>query len=213
MPVTQCNLKTTLTKAWNEAKERSKGKCACNSQGKVNKKRSDTWINCLAEAFLEEYGDEHRVFWNNKDCKRSECYIKQNKKDFKRKEYLFDVMVGKLGEVPSRSRQANSRKLYYIKSCEWAIESEFNVTNSRELVIDMSKLVMAAATNKLFVISDRGDKNCEVLEQLWPIAKQCGGNTFLYILTHPNNWFGCKSEHNRPSLYKYEGALTKWCPL
>ena len=145
---------------------------------RTHRERSAEWVHCLAREFQGEFQDsgKHRVFW-----KRNEC----NKRIFYKNEFLFDVMVGRIGTA--KSLQPRSKDLEYIEKCEWAIESELDNRNSRQVVVDMSKLVVAAADNKLFVASRR-DNEKKILDLCEVIARKCSGKFYFCFISHPKDW-------------------------
>ncbi len=167
----------------------------------VNKKRSQEWVDCLAKGFQRSYADGgHRTFWKSNRC---------NRKEFFRNEFLFDVAVGHIETVHSLGQ--NSKELRFIAGCEWLVESELDNKNSRQIVVDMSKLVMGAAKNKLFVASHR--PSCtekKVLERCGKIAERCCGNVYFCFVAHPSVW---NSKPEVPSLYEWKKGRREWSPL
>ena len=146
-----------------------------------NQKRSATWVNCLAEEFNTRYSDSvgnFRTFWKGNCC---------NQEAFRKNEFLFDIVVARIQQTPSQQHQP--KPLDYISGCEWAIESELNESDSREVIIDMSKLVVADARDKLFVTSQRSNIREErLLEQCRPIAEACRGTVYFCFIAHPKYW-------------------------
>ena len=201
MPLTQDPLVEVINSAWKTALEESEcieGK----PKGVVHRKRSKRWVCCLARAFQNWYSDRDdcRVFW------RDNC---GNEKHFRMNEFLFDVTVATVGTT--KSQQHKPEDLHYISRCEWAIESELNQRDSREVIIDMSKLVVADADNKLFVASQRnGCKDDEkVLKQCKPIAESCRGRVYFCFIAHPKHW--CE-KCDPPRLYLLTPG-TVWHPV
>ena len=106
-----------------------------------------------------------------------------------------DPLVATVGTT--KSQQHKSEDLHYISRCEWAIESELNRSDSREVIIDMSKLVVADAKYKLFVTSQRSNGREEkLLEQCRPIAEACRGTVYFSFIAHPKDW--CKTPNPPP---------------
>ncbi len=171
-----------------------------NKRGTVHRKWSEKWVDCLAGRFQSQYpGDAgYRVFW-----KRNES----NKTQFYRNEFLFDVMVGRVATRPSLSPRPETN-LHYIAECEWAVESELNNRNTRQMVVDMSKLVMADAKNKLFVAAYRKNAQDKILEILGEIGDCCSNNTFVCFVAHPESWI---EKPRDPCLYERRDG--KWCQL
>ena len=189
MPVDRENLGNLVEVAWREAKRRTENRNA--EGGDVNKRRSEEWVDCLAKGFRRSYADRgHRTFWKGN---------RSNRTEFFRNEFLFDVVVGHIETV--RSLGQNPKELQFIAGCEWLVESEMDSKNSRQIVVDMSKLVMGAAKNKLFVASHR--PSCtekKVLDRCGTIAERCCGNVYFGFVAHPSVW---NSKPRVPSLYEW----------
>ena len=198
MPVDRENLGKIVETAWYEARTANLD-TEGGRPGHVNRERSEVWVDCLARGFQKNYGDgSHRTFWK-RNC--------ENREEFYRNEFLFDVMVGRIKTVPSLGQ--NPKELRFIAGCEWLVESELDNKNSRQIVVDMSKLVMGTAKNKLFIASHRpfGTER-EILDRCETIAKRCDGNVYFGFVAHPNEW---ADNPGVPSLYEWKG--TGWSPL
>ena len=145
MPVHRGNIGEVLLSAWNDALCKP---VECADRKTPNRQRSRNWVDALAKQFRRHYPRErYRVFWSgNKD----------NQEDFGLNELLFDPAVCSVSATDSLQRKA--RPLPYIARCHWQIESKFSLQNTRDLIVDMSKLVMGAADNKLMVAAHRGDR-------------------------------------------------------
>lgn len=175
MPVDRDNIGVVILNAWKGARG---ARIEPGDMKTPNRQRSRNWIESLARRFQEHYdGDCHRVFWSANQ---------ENRKQFGRNEMLFDIAVCSV--LTTRSRQGKARDLEFIAHCHWQIESEFNRTNTRELVIDMSKLVMGAAENKLFVAAHRRRGQRDILGQFAPIAACCAGRLYFCFVSHPADW-------------------------
>lgn len=191
MQITKEDLIRMIAHAWDKAIQivggpEENGKSA----GSIHRLRSEKWVDCLAGEFQREYqGSErkHRVFWKRNCCNKTTFYMN---------EFLFDVMVGRIGTV--KSFQHKPQNLEYIDHCEWAIESELDDSNSRQIVVDMSKLVVAAAKNKLFIAS-QSDKEDRIKEMAKDIAKNSSGNFYFCFIPHPKDWNGS----DRPRLLEF----------
>ena len=175
MPVHRGNIGEVVLNAWHDAL------CAnieCGGQQETNKNRSRIWIGSLAERFREHYGgDRHKLFWSG-NC--------GNRDEFKINELLFDLAVCSVSET--NSLQKKEKPLQFIAQCHWQIESEFSRRNTRDIVVDMSKLVMGSADNKLFIAAHRGDREKDILEQCSQIAGCCGGRVYFGFVSHPDDW-------------------------
>ena len=175
MPVHRGNIGEVVLKAWEHAR------CAdieCSDRQKANSERSRIWIGSLAKRFGEHYaGKRHRIFWSGNDGSR---------KQFKMNELLFDLAVCSVSET--NSLQKNGEPLQFIAQCHWQIESEFSRGTTRDIVVDMSKLVMGSAEHKLFIAAHRGVREKDILEQCASIARCCGGRVYFGFVSHPDDW-------------------------
>lgn len=188
MPVHRGNIGEVILSAWNDA---INADVQGNGQQETNSARSGLWIDCLAARFKEHYkGNRHRLFWLSNY---------ENRDEFELNELLFDLAVCSVSTTDSL--QPQSQPLSFIARCHWQIESEFNLRNTRDIVIDMSKLVMGAAENKLMIASHRSDRERDVLDQCAPIAACCVGRVYFCFLSHPEDW---TPERQRPP------ALHEW---
>jgi len=55
---------------------------------------------------------------------------------------------------------------------------------TRDIVVDMSKLVMGSAENKPFITAHRGVRERDILEQCSQIAGCCGGRVYFGFVSH-----------------------------
>ena len=167
MPVHRGNIGDVVLGAWNDAVGTN---CGGKGQQDTNSERSRIWLNSLPERFRLHYPSRrHKIFWSRNN---------ENRDEFKLNELLFDLAVCTVSAT--KSLESNPRDLLFIARCHWQIESEFNRANTRDIVVDMSKLVMGSAENKLFVASHRGAREQDVLEQSAPIAACCGGAVYFW---------------------------------
>ena len=188
MPVHRGNIGEVVLNAWEDAR------CTPvepDDRKNPNWQRSRNWVGSLGKQFVGHYPRErYRVFWSrNRD----------NREAFGLNKLLFDLAVCSVSTTDSLQRQP--RPLSFIARCHWQIESEFNLRNTRDLVVDMSKLVMGAADHKLFVASRRDVREGDILEQCAPIAACCGGEVYFCFVSHPDDW---TPERQRPP------ALHEW---
>ena len=191
MPVHRGNLLGVIECAWNHARREGSEADDSLNAGQRNRKRSSQWVCALAEAFQSKYRDPrvHRVFWLGND---------KNREQFGINELLFDVMVCSVSTVESLQRQSNL--LEFIDQCHWQIESEYNRSNSRAVIMDMSKLVVGSAENKLFVAAHRVSGEPELLKLCAGIARRCSGNLYFAFVAHPEDW---KRDPPEPVLYEW----------
>ena len=188
MPVHRGNIDEVVINAWTDARG---ALVEPDDRKNPNWQRSRNWVNALARQFERRYPRErYRVFWaGNED----------NQAEFDVNELLFDLAVCSVSNTKSLERQP--RALAFIARCHWQVESEFNRQNTRDLIVDMSKLVMGAAENKLIVASHRGDRERDVLDQCAPIAACCGGRVYFCFLSHPDDW--TPERQSPPTLHEW----------
>lgn len=188
MPVHRGNVLWVIDEAWKRASEGAKDGA---DKRKQNADRSTKWVDELAYGFLREYtdGTRHRVFWKGG---------KDNKKHFRRNEFLFDVMVCSVSKTESLQRQSN--RLEFIDQCHWQAESEFNRRDSREVIVDMSKLVLGSAENKLFIAAHRERHQQKLLRMCGAIASRCDGNVYFAFVSHPDDW---AKRSKQPLVYEW----------
>lgn len=196
MTIHRNNLLEIINKAWQRV---SDSPAEGSDKQQRNKQRSSEWVSALAKTFREEYKDTevHRVFWRGNE---------KNRKQFRINEFLFDVMVCSVSSVESLQRQSN--RLEYIDQCHWQVESEFHRSNSREVIVDMSKLVVGSAENKLFIASHRDSGEESLLKLCAGIARRCGGNLYLAFVEHPDRWGDAARQ---PIVYEWLAGY--WEPL
>ena len=191
MPVHRRNLLGIIECAWNHARGEGPEEDGSLNAGQRNRERSSQWVCALAEAFQSKYRDPgvHRVFWLDND---------KNREEFGINELLFDVMVCSVSTVESLQRQSN--RLEFIDQCHWQIESEFNRSNSRAVIVDMSKLVVGSAENKLFIAAHTNSGERKLLKLCAGIARRCSGNLYFAFVAHPEDWNDDPAE---PVLYEW----------
>ena len=158
---------------------------------RVNQDRSRRWVEALADEFRKHHaGDaDVRVFSKHHGG---------NRIDFHLNELLYDVSVCRVASVPSA---AQGKKLLYVAEPLWQVESEF-AKDTREALIDFSKLVMGAAPCKLF-IGPQVDDIPSFIQTLSPAAAACSGNVFLALLPHPSLWTSGKRAE--PLFWQFDG--------
>ncbi|HHX8634296.1 hypothetical protein [Vibrio diabolicus] len=170
--------------AYESAKEKS--------SGLENSRKSKLWIEELAKEFrLKFCSPSYRVF-------SSDYY--DNRNAFNINELLYDVSVVKIGRVNSASGKT---ELEFVSSCEWLVESEFHRTNSRESIIDLSKLFMGRSKNKLFVVPKSTTIESWVINGLKDIFPQGESEYFVALVPHPVDW--CKT-NDTPNVYSLKAG-------
>lgn len=171
---------TIIREAFDRSREKVKEKEAKTkyaSPQKMHAMRSQEWVKALALQFQQHYTDigaeNIRVFSK---------YCNDNRGDFGLNELLFDIAVVKTATISS----TRNIPLTYIEKALWIVESEM-AKDTRQLVLDFSKLVMGDAENKLFVgpFTEEDEKIIEILKT---IAMNCNGDFWLSQIPHPGKW-------------------------
>lgn len=154
--------------------------------------RSKLWINYLAEQLLIS---------SKKDRPETEEYLafyqanKERRQLLGLNEFLFDIVIGKMTNIKTasgfRNQLAKDETLKALSHAVWIVESEFQLKNSRALLVDMNKLILGKAKNKLFVMSiDNGSRIENWAEEtLRLLTKEDDANIFLAKIPHPKDWF------------------------
>ena len=188
MPVHRDNLKDIVDAAWVAALENPPDN---------PRKRSAQWVDALAQQFQDNYALDrrHRVFWKGNE---------NNMRHFGTRELLFDITVCSVSTTPSL--QNSPQDLEFITDCHWQVESEFADSTTRPVIVDMSKLVLGSAENKLIVAARRdAERQQSVLAQCADIAACCRTNVFFLFVSHPKKWVDAP----RPPLL-YEWTAGDW---
>ncbi len=176
------NIKEITDNALLLAVKRSKrkkiaGKIPNGDFQKLHALRAREWVEALAETFRKYYDElkepNVRVFSK---------YSNYNRKDFGLNELLFDISVVKTATIQS----PRHKELTYIEKALWIVESEM-ANDTRQLVLDFSKLVMGDAENKLFV-GPLSEEIFNFIPQLCAVARNCNGLVHLCLVPHPEKW-------------------------
>lgn len=162
-----------------------------------HQRRSQNWVEVLADGFKEHFRDDPEIAVFSK-------HDPSHIGDFGLNELLYDILVCRVGEVESAKQK---KRLYYIREAIWQIESEF-AEDSRQALIDFNKLVIGRAKNKLFVGTQVSD-NTSYLNVLASPARICqniGDRVYAVLLPHPRDW----NHSNSILMWRFESG---WIPL
>ena len=165
--------------------------------GRSNSERSKLWVECLAHGL-------RTIPWERQVAVFSRDY-NNNQSEFRLNELLFDITVAEV-EIIKSVRGAN---ITTITAAKWLVESEFNKTDSRDVIIDFSKLVIGSSENKLLVISAESSLTSWAKEVIPDILKCINCNFFLAFLPHPEDW----DAEDLPSIHVYRLTATGWLPI
>ena len=195
MQLTKEALKSIVEKAWKQASQTPIELTDIRPEKRtqvLHQKRSAAWVNCLGKELQGTFSnrEEYRVFWKENSCTKS----RSSETSSVRRDGWPNRKAG------VSAAQIKPSRIH--KKCEWAIESELNIRDSRQIIVDMSKLVLAAAEQKLFVASHRSDEvRNKILDRCQCIAKSCSGKIYLCFIDHPKEW---GKEPNLPCLYEWK---------
>lgn len=146
-----------------------------NSPGEIHKNRSRNWVNFLAVGFQQAFANhphDVRVFWRGNPANE----------EFRLNELLYDVHVCETATVPHEIHPGETR---YIVSPLWQIESEFS-RSEYEALKDFNKLIVGSGETKLFIGPQL--PNAWYLPTLRTAATSVGGQVFLALVPHPDQW-------------------------
>ena len=202
--MTDSDVKEMIAKAWKSAWEWSKEEAQQGDKediAKQHRKRSARWVDELAKELarlcgLCESGDgDVRVFWRG-----------ERDSDFKLNELLFDIAVCDTEETESIEQQ---KVLRFVSRCLWLVESEL-ANDSREIIVDLSKLVMGSSEFKLFVAGvplldtpSRNRREEKILKMCKRVADRCSGTLYFCFIPYPSEW-------KEPDAGEYEPAVWVW---
>jgi hypothetical protein len=162
-------VRTSLNRAKNQPVD-------ATSRRQLHRRRSRIWVETLADAFRLHFAGDPTVRVFSK-------HNPSNRADFGLNELLYDVTVCRVGTVSSTKHQ---KVLYYVREALWQVESEF-ARDSREALVDFSKLVLGAGCNKLFIGPQVSDIK-GLLDVLKPAARACEGRVYVSLVPHPADW-------------------------
>jgi hypothetical protein len=166
-----------LTEAYISAIDLSQ-KNSDEDEKKFHSNLSLKWIEFIADELRRRYENDKNIRVFSKGCN-------SNKSAFKRNEFLFDITVIETSTVPSAK---NRKNLEYPKDVIWHIESEFHNSNSRESIIDFSKLLMSVSKNKLMILPAKGEIEKWAKREFPNLDCIKCGNMYLAFIPHPRKW-------------------------
>ena len=171
-PVSERDLHDLLLRAWGKALARP---VPVDARGGSAAARSKHFVGALGDALAahhEKFPDV-RVF----------CRGRPQEMFPRREEFLFDVLVARMDTVTSPVHKAS---LPYICESLFQVESEF-AFDTRETVLDASKLVCGAARQSL-VVAPATSRPDNYLAPLAAIAPHVRGEMFVAFVSHPDRW-------------------------
>lgn len=154
--------------------------------------RSSAWVSALAEelrACSEHCAPARRVV--------SFCRADGgNRAEFQTNELLFDILVAETRSLPS----ARGKDIQALSRALWVVESELKRTDSRDVLLDLNKLVVAKAVNKLLVISGSTPLVSWTKEVMAALLDPRECNVFLVTIPHPEEW--CEPLNKSAEVYQ-----------
>jgi hypothetical protein len=142
-----------------------------------NSKRSKLWVECLAQSF-------RNIDWKSDITVFSRDY-NGNRGEFRLNELLFDITVAEVKIIKS----VKGSDITTVTGVKWLVESEFKKTDSRDIIIDFSKLMIGDSENKLLVISAGSSLTQWSLETIPNLIRKSSSNFYLAFIPHPDDWY------------------------
>jgi hypothetical protein len=182
-------LEGALRRAMKSANRRMLSHDYQGGNGRENARRSSQWISELATSVRRHLARHQSRIIEQGDWGQSECVVfdrscKDNRSHFRLNEFLFDILIAQTTELKSQ----RGRTLRAIAQVHWAVECELKRTDSRAILIDMNKLIVSHAENKLLIISrdtSLVEWSCQTMDTLFGNTP---GNLFLATIPHPATW-------------------------
>lgn len=198
------SLQTVIQEAFSVAlAEDLKTKLDLNKLGKRteaqyrNNERSKKWVSALSNSLLNQTQllssnlVTHLGFHKGNGS---------NKEVFGLNEFLFDIVIAEMVLINSagNGNPKSIKKLEAIKKVKWVVESEFCGHDSKKILLDLNKLILAKADNKLLVISCASVNLQRWTERvLEMLSENDDANIYLATVPHPNSWEDkCESDIN-----------------
>ncbi len=153
-------------------------------RGEINKNRSKNFIYHITDNLKFLYNDNDIVVFSSSE----------RNKAFKRNELLYDINVCKINKLNS------NRNIEYVEKSLVQIECEFE-KDTREVVIDCSKLVCGSSPLKVMIISKVSNDKV-FRKSLEEVAKSIKDELYLIELEHPEKWDACDKDSY--SVYKFD---------
>ena len=135
----------------------------------TNPTRSAAWVYSLGERSKKRYtGESDCVFWRGHD---------DNREEFRLNKLLFNIAVHLVSTTESVTR---GKRLPLIDRRYWQVESELSQDSSREIVIDMSKLVLGLSKTSCLSRHRRMTNGRKVFFVYVPIFTRTAKKTTIY---------------------------------
>lgn len=203
--MTDSGVKDMVVRAWENARKNTPP-ADNRDKRKVHSERSAGWVGALAEELEHRYENddsEIRVFWKGRE---DQDFGRPSRP---RHELLFDVAVCQVKQTVSIQ---NDEHLYFVDKCLWLVESEL-ANDSKEIIVDLSKLVMGFSEMKLFVAGvplskGRGREEREklVLRMCKEAADRCGELFYFCFIPYPEVWNEADTDEYGVSLWLRKGS-------
>ncbi len=183
------DLLAVLLRAWDGAIGRFAGGATA---GALHADRSKNFVGALGDVLAAHYEKfpDVRVF----------CHGRQQEEFARREEFLFDVLVARIDRVTSPVHRAS---LPIICAPLLQVESELK-PDTRETLVDASKIVCGAAPQSLVVVPVT-PRPSHYLDPLADIARHVRGEVFVAFVPHPKRWGATAPA---PALYRW--ATNGW---
>lgn len=141
---------------------------------------STEWVHALAEQ-LKIYCKPSApggsvVAFNRADGK--------NRAEFRVNELLYDILIAETRPIHA----VRGKQLQAISKALWMVESELKRSDSRDVLIDLNKLVVGKAANKLLAISSGTPLVQWAMDVMAQVLDPDEANVFLVTIPHPEHW-------------------------
>ena len=135
--------------------------------------------------FVESLASQFREIYKKPDYFVFSKYHEDNRAEFKLNEYGFDVHVCEI----ARADTVDHENVPYVKKSVWQVESEL-AEDGREALIDFSKLVGGAASQKIFIgpVLTTPSRFKLFRDTLLAPARECSGVVYAAFIPHPRLW-------------------------
>lgn len=153
-----------------------------------NNERSKKWVSALSNSLLNQTQRLSSKVVTHLGFHKGNS---SNKKVFGLNEFLFDIVIAEMVLINSagNGNPKSIKKLEAIKKVKWVVESEFCGDDSKKILLDLNKLILAKADNKLLVISCTSANLQGWTEQvLEMLSENDDANIYLAAVPHPNSW-------------------------
>lgn len=159
-------------------------------------RRSAAWVSALANRLATGDGSTE----SQERALRAFCRTESdNRTEFRTNELLFDILIAEDRTVNA----ARGKPLTALSRAVWIVESELKRSDSRDVLIDLNKLVLGKADNKVLVVSSGTPLVAWAQGVMREMLDPTESNIFLVTIPHPADWF--KNDRLRADVFQLTG--------